>query len=49
MNRLLPLFLIIAPIIALGQTTEKSVVAANGERIGFLDSGRPIIQEKNIR
>ena len=37
MIKLLPLFLICIPLFSLCQTTEKSVVASNGERIGFLE------------
>ncbi|HUQ67230.1 MAG TPA: PKD domain-containing protein [Flavitalea sp.] len=37
MNRILSLVFFIAPILASSQTTEKSIVAANRERIGFLE------------
>jgi hypothetical protein len=37
MFKLLPLIFICIPIFCLGQTVEKSVVASNGERIGFLE------------
>ena len=37
MNKVIPLLLLFVPIICLGQTYEKSIVAANGERIGFLE------------
>ena len=37
MYRKLSLILIIVPVFCVGQTYEKSVVAANGERIGFLE------------
>jgi predicted esterase len=41
MNKTLLLILFIVPIASLGQTFEKSVVAANGERIGFLEYRPP--------
>jgi predicted esterase len=37
MNKALSLILIVIPVFCIGQTFEKSVVAANGERIGFLE------------
>jgi len=41
MNKILLLILFIIPIASLGQTFEKSLVAANGERIGFLEFRPP--------
>ncbi len=41
MNKTLLLILFIVPIASLGQTSEKSVIAANGERIGFLEYRPP--------
>jgi poly(3-hydroxybutyrate) depolymerase len=37
MNRIVLVFCIILPLFSLSQTTEKSVIAANGTRIGFLE------------
>lgn len=41
MKKISTLCLVIIPLLSLGQTYEKSVVAANGERIGFLEFRPP--------
>lgn len=41
MKKISILCFVIIPLLSIGQTTEKSVVAANGERIGFLEFRPP--------